>query len=712
MRHEARRVRALFTAGIVILAGFSVSTFSPQFVPVQSGQVPASATGTIDQAKGTGILIGQVIDASTKRGLAGATVSITSTAPASVQTMLPTGEIIISGGASQPSGANDAPRQVLTDSGGRFMFRNLAAGRYAIRASASPYLAGAYGASRAGAAAQTVELTRDDEKRDGLVIQMWKGASISGTIVDEAGEPAIGVTVRSMRRVVSGGRLRLQTTSSATTDDRGVYRMAGLTPGEYLVGITNSNATVPAATADAFAQVMNSGASFTTSDLYRELMSSSSVSLSLLLGQGGGYRVGDFLFQPGGTNLGVRQIAGPAPVEEGRILTYASTFYPGVALITQAGVFTLASGEDRARIDLQLKLVPAVRVSGTVMGPEGPVRNLGLRLLPTGADEFTTDTALEAATSVTDANGAFTFLGVTPGAYTLKVLRIPRPTPVAAARGASSAMEVTGPNGMVIGMTMGSAPATAPPPPPLPPDLTLWASANVPVADRDIAGVVVTLRPGARLAGRIVFEGSADKPTPEQVQQTPINLTPVTTSPSVSLVARRIESDGTFATNGYPPGKYLVSASVPPNFGKWKFKSATQGGRVISDDGLDLQSADVSGLVITFTDQLGEINGTVRSERGDPDQTGSVVVLPADSTAWKEGVINTRRIRSVRLSTTGAFTFGDLPPGAYFVAAVAGDLPENWQLVATLDAITRMATRVEIAGGTKVSQSLTSRPIR
>jgi len=63
-------------------------------------------------------------------------------------------------------------------------------------------------------------------------------------------------------------------------------------------------------------------------------------------------------------------------------------------------------------------------------------------------------------------------------------------------------------------------------------------------------------------------------------------------------------------------------------------------------------------------------------------------------------------------STTGAFTFADLPPGAYYVAAIADDLPDNWQLPATLDVITRVATRVVVADGAKVNQSLTSRPLR
>ena len=113
-----------------------------------------------------------------------------------------------------------------------------------------------------------------------------------------------------------------------------------------------------------------------------------------------------------------------------------------------------------------------------------------------------------------------------------------------------------------------------------------------------------------------------------------------------------------------------------------------------------------------LTDKLGEVSGLVTNERGAPDPSSSVVVLPADSTAWKQGVINPRRLRTVRVSTTGAFTFRDLPPGAYYVAAIADDLADNWQLPTTLDAIARVAARVTVGDGAKVSQALTSRSIR
>ena len=722
MHVTGRPVRALFIAALAILAGISSATLSGQMVvaPAQSGQTPpGSPQPTPDPAKGTGIIIGQVIDSGTRRGIQGATVMLSSTnATGMTSAVLPTGEIVTinrGGPTAQTEGPNGAPRQLLTDASGRFMFRNLAAGRYSIRVSASPYLAGGPGATRPGAITQTIELTRDDEKRDGIVVRMWKGATISGTVVDEAGEPAIGVSIQAIRRQVLNGRTRMGFYGSATTDDRGIYRINSLLPGEYFVGVTSTSTTIPAPTAEAFMQAMYSGTSLTTNEVYRDLMSSGSFALEMMLMDGGGgYRVGDLMFKQGNTMYGTGTGPAPAPGDDERVLAYPSTYYPGASTIGQATPIVVASGEDRTRIDLQLRLLPAMRVSGTVMGPDGPMRNLSLRLMPAGADEFQSDEQFVAATSVTDANGAFTFLGVTPGAYTLKTLRVPRPMPTPSRGTPLTMVEVTGPGGMVMGMSMGPGTAGAPPPPPpLPTDPTLWASMPVTVVETDVSGFNVMLQSGARLSGRIVFEGDGDKPTPEQVQQTAIAMSPVVGPSQAASVAKRVESDGTFATSGYPPGTYLLAATPTSAVaGQWKFKSATLGGRVVSDEGLDIQGEDVAGLVITFIHNLGEISGTVNNDRGTPDQTSFVVMIPADSTAWKRGVINARRLKSTRVTSTGTFTLGDLPPGAYYVAAIADDLPDNWQLPSTLETITRLATRVVIADGAKVSQALTSRPIR
>ena len=712
MNVAGSRVRALILVSFAVAAGLASALAATQsaqsgVVPVQAGQVtaPAAQTPPPEPPKGTGIIIGQVIDSGTRRGISGATVAISgSTIP--VPQFLPTGEMLMPARGSGPGAAGDAPRQVITDSAGRFMFHSLAAGAYTITANATPYLSGSYGAIRPNGSGQMVNLTRSDEKRDGIVIRMWKAATITGTVTDESGEALIGVNVRSFRRTAQGGRIRFLAGSSGTTDDRGVYRMTGLVPGDYFVGILSTQTTVPVATSDAFMQAMYSGAG-ATSEIYRDMMSSG-VSTMLLRGEGG-FRVGDFMVSNGSIyGQGGRS---PAPLSETRVLTYPSQFYPSAPIITQATPITLTSGEDRTSIDLHLKLVPGLRVSGTVTGPDGAVKNLGLRLLPAGTDDFSSDSGIESASTITDANGVFTFLGVTPGQYTLKSLRIPRGTQTGRG-GGGSMVEVVGPNGMIMGMSMG--PSTAPPPPPLPTDPVLWATASVLVAETDVNGLNVTVRTGARLAGRIVFDGEMEKPASSLIQQASISLTNVAAGASVSAVPRRVEAEGNFATLGYPPGRYLVSSSIPQSTAgpMWRLKSVTSNGRDVSDVGLEIGSSDITDLVITFTDKSTELTGSATSDGGQPDVTASVVVLPADSAAWREGVINTRRIRSTRVSTTGSYRFADLPPGAYFIAAISNDLLDDWQLPSKLEAIARVAVRVTLAEGAKVTQALTTKVIR
>ena len=88
---------------------------------------------------------------------------------------------------------------------------------------------------------------------------------------------------------------------------------------------------------------------------------------------------------------------------------------------------TVGSGDDRGGLDFQMKPVAVMNVSGTVTGPEGAVPNVGVRLLPNGADDMATDAGFETGMTTTNATGAFMFAAVPPGQYTLRVLRVPAP---------------------------------------------------------------------------------------------------------------------------------------------------------------------------------------------------------------------------------------------------------------------------------------------
>jgi hypothetical protein len=281
----------------------------------------------------------------------------------------------------------------------------------------------------------------------------------------------------------------------------------------------------------------------------------------------------------------------------------------------------------------------------------------------------------------------------------------------------STSIEIAGPNGMMMGISSGG-PSSAPAPP-LPTDPTLYGSMALTVGDSDMAGVSVLLHTGARISGRFVFDGTGQPPPPDIVERAFLSITPIAGTMSVGIIsaAKRVEPDGRFATVGYPPGRYTVSASisvptVQSGGTTWRFRSATVGGRDVNDEGLAVDADDITSLVLTFSDRSSDVTGTVMDAKGQPDRTATVIVIPADSQAWKQGTPNPRRLRTARPSTTGAFALNDLPPGSYFIAAISEESMDNWQDPKTLEAITRVATQFTLGEGNKLTQSLTTRAIR
>jgi hypothetical protein len=385
------------------------------------------------------------------------------------------------------------------------------------------------------------------------------------------------------------------------------------------------------------------------------------------------------------------------------MLAYPTTYHPAATSASQLTVITLASGEDRTAIDLQLRLVPMFKVTGTVTGPEGPSPNMGVRLLPTNFDEFSSESGLEAAVTATDTRGAFTFLGVPAGAYTLKVIKMPRPaTPLASSEG----MVMVSSGSFGFGTTL-SAPTG--PPAPLPTEPTLWGSLPVSVGDADLTGVNVTLRTGYRVTGRVEFQGNRPAPTSDQIQRMAVTLTSLESRASALITPGRVTPDGQFRTLGFPPGRYLVGASGAG--ADWTLKAAMLGGRDISDEPFEIEGEDIGGVVLVFTDRPTQLSGTVRNAQGQGDADADVVVFPANHQLWKD-FVNTRRARSVRTSKTGVYTIQGLPPGDYYLIAIGSTSSREWQDPKFLEAAAPLATRVTLLDGDKKTQELKTSRIR
>lgn len=537
------------------------------------------------------------------------------------------------------------PPRVLVNGRGQFEFRNVPAGAITITASADGYLDGGTGARTPGGGAVPIQLTAGQRLTD-VTVRLWKCAAIGGAIFDESGEPVAGASVRLLRRTV--GARRLIRESQTTTDDRGEFRFSSLAPGRYVVAVPSASSSLPVSVADEHAEVLSTG----VSALVRGPIT------AVPLPSEPGFRVGDALLQP----LDALARSAPAPGADGRVLVYRTTFYPGVAAVSQAQDVELAAGDDRSGVDITLSLVPTVSVSGSIVAPDEPWANARLRLVPGDAADLGGGAGLETAWALTDDNGRFTFLGVPPGQYTIEGIHGQADQVTAGSEGYS-----------VTGL------------------LAARVKARIAVGDAPVTGVSLTARKSIGASGRVVFDGSSPRPTGSNPKtMVMIDLRPEIEANSDGLPAL-VTSDGRFSTAA-GPGRYWLE--LESGAAVWTLTSATSNGRDLLKQPLDLEG-DVSDIVLTLTDHPAEIAGSIESNGGQKDPL-DVLVFPSDYVAAADEGMLTRRSRIVT-AESGRFSVKGLPSGNYLVAAISPSEEATWARPDVLRVIAPQATTVSIA---------------
>src|SRR6185436_14007003 len=121
-----------------------------------------------------------------------------------------------------------------TDDTGVFDFAGLPAGRYTLSAAKSGVIGLSYGQRRPLQAGTPLQLL-DGQQLKGIDFALPRGGVISGRVSDETGDVMPGVMVSVMRYQYLQGDRRLVPAGNAQTDDRGIYRVWGLNPGDYYV---------------------------------------------------------------------------------------------------------------------------------------------------------------------------------------------------------------------------------------------------------------------------------------------------------------------------------------------------------------------------------------------------------------------------------------------------------------------------------------------
>lgn len=128
------------------------------------------------------------------------------------------------------------PQSTGTDAQGAYEFRNLEPGTYNLYCTKTGFVPMSYGQRSSAAGQPPVPLTvREGQELKDVDFRLIRGGVISGTVIDEDGEPLSNVQVQALLRSWSRGQSRTMPRGFASTDDRGNYRIFNLPPGRYYV---------------------------------------------------------------------------------------------------------------------------------------------------------------------------------------------------------------------------------------------------------------------------------------------------------------------------------------------------------------------------------------------------------------------------------------------------------------------------------------------
>jgi hypothetical protein len=400
--------------------------------------------------------------------------------------------------------------------------------------------------------------------------------------------------------------------------------------------------------------------------------------------------------------------SGPAPLgtgtasDTGSLLVYPTTFHPGTTSIDDAKVVSVRAGDDVESVDLSLRPVRTWRVSGTVRKRDGTAGSqLALHLVPADAGAWTMP--LPVSRTVSDASGAFTFLGVPPGAYRVELLKAPARADFGEAGFVAIGM---GPDG-VVSVSTDADDRRSPPAPDPSADEMWWGSTTVVVGETDASGVLVELAPGARISGRIVVPdvpaGGGRQPRlgyDVMLQRADGREVAITMGPDgrAGLGNGATEDGFAFKTRPLPPGRYLLRLN------NVAVKAAMAGGRNIADVPLDLGTTDVTGVEVTLLEPGASVSGVVRTGSGSPPAGLAVVAFPVDRAGWSDFGATPLRIRTAAMDANGRYEITGLAAGEYFVATIDHAIPADAVHPALLAALSRQALRVSV--GENATRSL------
>jgi hypothetical protein len=334
-----------------------------------------------------------------------------------------------------------------------------------------------------------------------------------------------------------------------------------------------------------------------------------------------------------------RPAAGPPGASNSVTL---KTFYPSAPQAALATPVKVRVGDEIANVDIDLRPIRTVKISGRVVNSLGPRTDLpagtpipdpaaALMLLQRDASA-PDDTRSSVIGNVTIPAGVaqFELSNVLPGRYDL-LARMPDP------RGSR------GQGGQALA----------------------WGRTQIEVLDRDLTDVVLTVHASVEVKGALILNGAAPGAAANAIR---VALTPDGSSskqPNFNGVLGRPATpaaDGAFTIPGVAEAGYrFVISGLPAGA---FVEDIRAGARSVFDSGLYVDAQPPSGLQILVNSGGGTVEGTVTTTARRA-AAGSTVVLAPELSRRQNATL----FKTATANSEGAFLFQGVRPGSYRVFA-------------------------------------------
>lgn len=368
----------------------------------------------------------------------------------------------------------------------------------------------------------------------------------------------------------------------------------------------------------------------------------------------------------GGPRLGPNEAA----------MSYSAAYYPGVRDVRSASVIDVRPGTIWSGIDMTLARQTLYRVSGRVIDsvtgqpPEAPAMWL-----------FHFDPAIARPAAISGTansgkffydRGRFEFRGVVPGPYTL----------------AASEKNNSAENSRAM----------------------RFGFVQLEVANSDVDGVVLSIPPGAAVAGRISLEGE-NSPNRAFLDGGVRYVSLVRTANGLPLTmprdweaGTRLGPDGSFQLRGITAGEYRVEVSLlAPGF---YIKEIRYGLADALNRPLRFNPADAASLEITLSSRVAQVSGSVMDDLSQPAAGAQVVLVPSPARDRPE------LFKTATTDQNGRFTIRNAAPGEYRLMAWEAIETYSWFDPEVLKRSEPFSTPIQLSESASATANLRLIPAR